>query len=171
MKGSIERNKGIDYILEAAKCLKVDNVSFTLHFAGKEEIEGEYIPKFQQELGEVFTYHGVVFGKGKSELLKQCDVFLLPSFYEGLPMSLIETMSFGMVPVATNVGSISSVVTDCKNGMFVQVKDADSIASVIKVLCADISLLESLSIKAKDTINSLFDDSTYIDNLNKLYKS
>lgn len=169
--GRIEKNKGVDYIFEAAKRLKDDNVPFTLHFAGKEETEGEYIPKLQAELGERFTYHGVVFGKGKNDLLKQCDVFLLPSFYEGLPMSLIETMSFGMVPVVTNVGSISSVVTDDENGLFVKIKDTDTIVSAIKALCADILLFESLSVKAQDTILSLFDDRAYIDKLNKLYRN
>lgn len=167
--GRIEKNKGIDYIFEAAKRLKDDKVPFALHFAGKEETEGEYIPKFQTELGEAFTYHGVVFGKGKNDLLKQCDVFLLPSFYEGLPMSLIETMSFGMVPIVTNVGSISSVVTSGKNGLFVEVMDVDSILSAIKALCSDISLEESLSVKAQDTVLSLFDDRAYIKKLNELY--
>lgn len=169
--GRIEKNKGIDYMLEAAKCLKADGVPFTLHFAGKEETEGEYIPRFQEELSDSFIYHGVVFGRGKIDLLKQCDVFLLPSFYEGLPMSLIETMSFGMVPVVTNVGSISSVVTDKQNGLFVKVKDTDSIVFVIKTLSADNSLVQSLSMKAQETILLLFDDRIYIDKLNKLYKN
>lgn len=169
--GRIEKNKGIDYMFEAAKCLKADGVPFTLHFAGKEETEGEYIPQFQTELGDSFIYHGVVFGKGKNDLLKQCDVFLLPSFYEGLPMSLIETMSFGMVPVVTNVGSISSVVTDKQNGLFVKVKDSDSIVTVIKALSTHRDLLASLSASAQETILFLFDDRAYIDKLNKLYKN
>ena len=167
--GRIEKNKGIDYILEAAKKLKADKVPFTLHLAGKEETEGEYIPRFQAELGVSFVYHGVVFGKGKNDLLKQCDVFLLPSFYEGLPMSLIETMSFGMVPVVTNVGSISSIVNDKQNGLFVKVKDTDSIVSVIKTLSADDSLVQSLSMKAQQTIFSLFRDKDYVDKLNQFY--
>lgn len=169
--GRIEKNKGIDYIFEATKCLKADGVPFTLHFAGKEEAEGEYIPRFQVELGDSFVYHGVVFGKAKNDLLKQCDVFLLPSFYEGLPMSLIETMSFGMVPVVTNVGSISSVVTDKQNGLFVKVKDSDSIVTVIKALSTHRDLLASLSASAQETILFLFDDRAYIDKLNKLYKN
>lgn len=168
--GRIEKNKGIDYMLGAAKCLKADGVPFTLHFAGKEETEGEYIPRFQAELGDSFIYHGVVFGKGKIDLLKQCDVFLLPSFYEGLPMSLIETMSFGMVPVVTNVGSISSVVTDNQNGLFVKVKDTDSIVFAIKTLSTHRDHLASLSASAQATILSLFDDRVYIAKLNKLYQ-
>ena len=168
--GRIEKNKGIDYILEAAKKLKTEGLPFTLHFAGKEETEGEYIPRLKAELGDSFIYHGVVFGKNKSDLLKQCDVFLLPSFYEGLPMSLIETMSLGMVPVVTNVGSISSVVTDKQNGLFVKVKDTDSIVSAINTLSTHRYHLSSLSVSAQETILSLFDDEAYIAKLNSWYQ-
>ena len=169
--GRIEKNKGIDYILEAAKKLKADNVPFTLHFAGKEETQDKYIPQFKSELGESFIYHGVVFGKVKSNLLKQCDVFLLPSFYEGLPMSLLETMSFGMVPVVTPVGSIPTVVSDNVNGLYVGVRNSDDIVSTIDHLCKDKALLKRVSSEAQNTIVSLFDDKVYIGQLNYLYKS
>ena len=169
--GRIEKNKGIDYILEAAKKLKGDKVPFTLHFAGKEETEGEYIPRFQAELGVSFVYHGVVFGKVKSDLLKQCDVFLLPSFYEGLPMSLLETMSYGMVPVVTSVGSIPTVVSDKVNGIYVGVRNSDDIVSSIHHLCTDKALLSRLSLEAQNTIVSLFDDKVYIAKLNSLYRN
>lgn len=169
--GRIEKNKGIDYILEAAKKLKVDKVPFTLHFAGKEETQDEYIPQFKSELGESFIYHGVVFSKVKSDLLKQCDVFLLPSFYEGLPMSLLETMSYGMVPVATPVGSIPTVVSDNVNGLYVGLKKTDDIASTIHHLCKDKALLKRLSSEAQNTIVSLFEDKVYIAKLNSLYNN
>lgn len=169
--GRIEKNKGIDYILEAAKKLKADKVPFTLHLAGKEETQDEYIPQFKSELGESFFYHGVVFGKVKSNLLKQCDVFLLPSFYEGLPMSLLETMSYGMVPVATPVGSIPTVVSDKVNGLYVGVRNSDDIVSTIHHLCKDKALLKRLSSEAQNTIVSLFDDRVYIAKLNSLYNN
>ena len=167
--GRIEKNKGIDYILEAAKKLKADKVPFTLHFAGKEETQDEYIPQFKSELGESFIYHGVVFGKMKYDLLKQCDVFLLPSFYEGLPMSLLETMSFGMVPVVTPVGSIPAVVTDRVNGIFIKVKNIEDIANAIKGLYYDRVKLPKLSVNAQHTILDRFDDRKYIKLLNHLY--
>lgn len=169
--GRIEKNKGIDYILEAAKKLKADKVPFTLHFAGKEETQDEYIPQFKSDLDESFIYHGVVFGKVKSDLLKQCDVFLLPSFYEGLPMSLLETMSYGMVPVVTPVGSIPTVVSDNVNGLYVGVKNTDDIVSSIHHLCTDKALLSRLSLEAQKTIVSLFDDKVYIAKLNSLYSN
>lgn len=168
--GRIERNKGIDYILGASKRLQNEGVKFVLHIAGKEEIEGEYLPIFQQELGDKFIYHGVVSGDVKNRLLKECDVFLLPSFFEGLPMALIETMSFGEIPIVTNVGSISSLVEDNINGLFIQVKSVDDIVEKIKVLIGNAELRQKLSNAAQKTVFTLYDDKAYINKLNTLYK-
>ena len=168
--GRIEPNKGIDYTFEACKVLKNEGVKFHLHFAGKEEVEGQYIPKFKEEFGKNFTFHGVVSGDKKTDVLKKCDIFLLPSFFEGLPMSLLETMSFGQVPIVTPVGSIPTVVTDKGNGLFIKVKDVDSIVCAIKNITNNKNLFTVLSIKAKETIIDQFDDKKYIHQLNKLYK-
>ena len=169
--GRIEKNKGIDYILEAFRRLQNEDVDFVLHFAGKEENEGEYLPIFQQELGDKFIYHGVVFGNAKNRLLKECDVFLLPSFFEGLPMALIETMSFGEIPVVTNVGSISSLVEDNINGLFIQVKNGDDIVEKIKMLTHNPELRQRLSSTAQNTVFTMYDDKAYINKLNTLYKN
>ena len=168
--GRIEPNKGIDYTFEACKALKNDGVKFHLHFAGKEEVEGQYIPKFKEEFGKNFTFHGVVSGDKKTDVLKKCDIFLLPSFYEGLPMSLLETMSFGQVPVVTPVGSIPTVVTDNTNGIFINIKNTKDIVDAIKRLTTNRNFYTSLSQKARETIITKFDDREYIKQLNNLYK-
>ena len=69
--GRIEPNKGIDYTFETCKILKSEGMKFHLNFAGKEEIEGQYIPKFKEEFGEGFTFHGIVSGEKKNEVLKK----------------------------------------------------------------------------------------------------
>lgn len=167
--GRIEPNKGIDYIFEACRTLKEKDVKFHLHFAGKEENEGLYIPKFKEALGNSFTYHGIVSGEKKTEILRKCDIFLLPTFFEGLPMSLLETMSFGQVPVVTAVGSIPTIVTNRYNGLFINVKNCEDIINSITTLTNDKELYSTLSLKAKDTIINKFDDKEYINLLNRLY--
>lgn len=168
--GRIEPNKGIDYIFDACKKLKEQGVKLNIHFAGKEEVEGQYIPKFTEEFGEQFIYHGVVSGSKKTEVLKKCDIFLLPSFFEGLPIALLETMSFGQVPVVTAVGSIPTIVYDNNNGLLVNVRNSESIVESIHKLIENDELRAKLSEEAQRTIHTRFDDSSYINSLNKLYK-
>ena len=168
--GRIEPNKGIDYILSAAEKLRKEGVNFKLHFAGKDQCRDYYVPLFQESLKEKFLYEGIVTGAKKTELLKRCQVFLLPSFYEGLPMSLLEGMSFGEVPVVTDVGSIGEVVHNRVNGMIVKVKDCDSIADAITRMSTDRDLLRELSEKAQMTITENFSPEEYIKQLNIIYR-
>ncbi len=167
--GRIEPNKGIDYILEASKMLIEKNVRFILHFAGKEDSADCYIPRFKEELGDSFCYEGVVSGQKKDELLKKCNVFLLPSFYEGLPISLLECMSFGMVPITTDVGSICTYVKDSVNGFIIPIKESQPIVDAIMSLVKSKELMKRMSIAAKETIFSQFDTQKYIDKLNHIY--
>ena len=168
--GRICRDKGMPELLDACMALKEQNIDFRLKMAGKED-SPEFIPKFQSSLGDRFEYCGVVSGIEKSEFLKSLDVFALPSYYEGLPMSLLESMSFGVVPVCTNVGSVSEVVENGKNGLFAGVHSSRDIAAQISKLDADRDLLATLSACAAGTVMDNFNPDTYIQELNKIYTS
>lgn len=63
--GRIAETKGIEYLLEACVELKRRNIPFVLRMAGKEEIEGQYLSRFQTELGNSFIYEGVVLASPK----------------------------------------------------------------------------------------------------------
>lgn len=72
------------------------------------------------------------------ELLKQCHIFVFPSFYmEGLPKSLIEACAIGRPIVTTRSIGCKDVVEDGVNGYLVPVKDAKALAEKLKVLIDD----------------------------------
>ncbi len=167
--GRIEPNKGMTELLEALKICKAEGMKFKVRFAGKEQTEGEYLPKFKEALGENFEYCGLVSGESKREFLDSLDVFVMPTYFEGLPMSLLETMSYGAVPVVTKVGSIPTVVKDCENGLFVKVKDVESICEALKKLDDDRSLLAKMSVEARKTIQENFSATKYVERLNAIY--
>ena len=167
--GRIEPNKGMDYLLEAMKMLKEEDRTFTLHFAGVEQGKNGYVERFQSLLGEQFIYEGVVSGDQKTNLFKRCHIFVLPSFYEGLPMSLLETMSYGLVPVVTDVGSIGEYVKDGENGLLLKVRDAQSIVEALDKLRSNGELIQKLSANARQTISERFNPTEYIKKLNSIY--
>ena len=103
------------------------------------------------------------------EFLDSLDVFVMPTYFEGLPMSLLETMSYGVVPVVTKVGSIPTVVKDGENGLFVKVKDVESICKALKKLDDDRSLLAKMSVEARKTIQENFSATKYVERLNAIY--
>lgn len=167
--GRIEPNKGMDYLLEAMRMLKVKGQDVTLHFAGIEQGKNGYIGRFQELLGDHFVYEGVVSGNRKAELLRRCQIFVLPSLYEGLPISLLETMAYGMVPVVTDVGSIGEYVKDGVNGLMIGVKDAASIVNALERLVADKKLMMELSKAARQTIVTRLQPEKYVKRLNEIY--
>ena len=167
--GRIEPNKGMDYLLKAVRILKEDDTRFTLHFAGIEQGQNRYIERFKETLGEQFIYEGVVSGKKKTNLLKRCQIFVLPSFYEGLPMSLLESMSYGLVPVVTDVGSIGEYVKDGVNGLMIGIRDAASIVNALERLVTDKKLMMELSKAARQTIVTRLQPEKYVKRLNEIY--
>lgn len=167
--GRIEPNKGMTELLAACQQLKKEGVAYKLVIAGKEQTEGEYLPLFDKWLGDSFEYAGLVSGKSKCDFLRSLDAFILPTYFEGLPMSLLETMSYGVTPVVTPVGSIPQVVKDGVNGMFITDHDSDSIVSAIKRLDEDRSILRKLGVAARETIFNQFSPEKYVEKLNSIY--
>lgn len=122
------RSKGYCEVLEMAK-LEKERVEaggdrrFHFNFAGKffekteENFFFEYIRKHALET--YVTYHGVVDGNQKRDLLKLCSVFVLLTRYpnEGQPISILEAMGNGMMIVTTDHAGIPDVVKNGKNGL------------------------------------------------------
>ena len=151
---------------------------FRLYLAGKEQTEDEYLPEFDRQLGGMLHYAGVISGAKKDEFLRSLDVLVMPTYFEGLPVSLLECMAYGVVPVITPVGSIPDVVDSWDesrksnaNGIFIKVKDEDTIVQAVTKLHEDRELLAHLSKNAIQTILNNFSTEKYVKNLNDIYAS
>jgi glycosyltransferase involved in cell wall biosynthesis len=127
------RSKGYPEVLEMAK-LEKERVEaggdrkFHFEFAGKffEEAEKQFFKKYIKDNGleDFVTYHGIVGGKQKQDLLKKCDIFALLTRYpnEGQPISILEAMGNGMMIITTNHAGIPDIVEDGVNGVVVDKK-------------------------------------------------
>lgn len=169
--GRITEAKGMNELLEACKALKGKDIPYKLKIAGAEDKNRPYIDTFKQELGSDFEYVGIISGQVKKEFLKSIDIFVLPSYFEGLPVSLLESMSYGAVPVVTPVGSIPEVVKDGINGLLIEDHDANSIVNAIVRLQKEDLLRAEMSKAARTTIEEQFNPSQYLKKLNELYQN
>jgi sugar transferase (PEP-CTERM/EpsH1 system associated) len=73
-------------------------------------------------------------------LLAECDVFVLSSIAEGMPVTLMEAMAAGLPVVATDVGGVASVVDDGVTGTLVPASDARALADALETYVADAAL-------------------------------
>lgn len=101
-----------------------------LHLAGE---GGEKSQLFSQldAYGADYVYYGLLGPQALNELYKSSDLFILASEYEGLPLSLIEAMSFACVPIASKVWSGVTEVVNERNGYLVDVGDIAGFRSVL----------------------------------------
>ncbi|HIF9551299.1 TPA: glycosyltransferase [Photobacterium damselae] len=68
---------------------------FELHVAGSGDYENEILDISNSNTN--FFYHGSVYGKDKESLYQSCNIFVLPSYSEGLPMTVLEAWSYGLI--------------------------------------------------------------------------
>lgn len=115
------------------------------------------------------TFPGWVGPEQRDAYLAQSDVFLLPSYFEGLPMSLLEAMSWGLPSIATSVGGIPDVLDDDVEGLLVEPGDIDALAAAILGMIDDPAIRQRLGRAARRRIEPL-DIKPYIANLGLIYR-
>jgi glycosyltransferase involved in cell wall biosynthesis len=149
-------SKGYLDILEALRILKekgqVDR--FKIHLAGdfmlnmaqdesyKSIVEAKnlFFGRIKEYGLEVYVeYHGVVYGEKKDSLLKNANVFLLPTYYnvEAQPITIIEAMAYGLAIYSTNYRAIPDMLIDNYNGEFVEPKNPLNLAKKIAEISID----------------------------------
>lgn len=106
----------------------------------------------------------------RDELLAAADVFILPSYNEGLPMSMLEAMAWGLPVIVTPVGGIPEVINHNQNGLLVQPGNIEQLVQAIQNLIRDESLRLSLGTAARKSVESL-DIKDYLASLLTLYTS
>ncbi len=172
------RSKGYPLVLEMAKAEKerVDaggERRFHFDFAGKffEDSEKEYFESYvrNNNLEEHVTYHGIVGGEEKRNLLKFCDIFALPTRYpnEGQPISILEAMGNGMFIITTDHAGIPDIV-GAANGIIM--KSNTEITDVFDVIQkkSNTELLQVCN-RNRTKVETSFKQTNYLFNMKRTF--
>lgn len=173
--GVLIKRKGIYELIEAIKLLddsgevKSKKLNFIICGSGQEEKNiKSLIDKYN--LKNCINMVGWVDGNLKVELLKKSQLFVLPSYNEGLPMAILEAMSYGLPVVSTDVGSISEVVIDNETGKIIKKVDPLMIARCISEMISSYPIWKNYSIKSKKIVSDKFNESKYFVEIENLYR-
>lgn len=83
------------------------------------------------KLNEIIQYVGWINGEKKIEILNKSHVYILPSYVEALPISILEAMSYNLPVISTRVGAIPNIVYNNENGFLIAPGDKDALKNAI----------------------------------------
>jgi glycosyltransferase involved in cell wall biosynthesis len=129
--------KGINYLLPAIKELKKTGLNFILNIAGDGPLKKKMISYVEQNnLKENVVFHGLIKNEKKALFFRNLDLFILPSISkgmetDGLPVVLMEAVSYGLPVISTNISGIPEICINDYNGYLIEQKSVEEIVNAL----------------------------------------
>jgi len=143
----MDEAKGVFDAIEACRILANDGRSFHLTLAGPTGSAGDKDVLAARiddaNLKKFVEYVGSKTGDEKEHLFSECDVLLFPSWFEGMPITILEAMARSIPVIATDVGAIPEVITNGVCGILVPPRNAPALADAMR------SLVENPALRAE----------------------
>ncbi|MCR5837311.1 MAG: glycosyltransferase family 4 protein [Lachnospiraceae bacterium] len=162
----LTEEKGIHYLIEAYKKI---NTNKKLVIAGDTSDTDDYVASLKEMAGDnpniIFT--GFVQGELLDELYSNAYVYVLPSDLEGMPLSLLEAMSYGNAVLGSSIPEITEVVED--KAVIFEKSNVDDLATKLQLLSDDESLVKKLKSESADYICNKYNWDDITDETLKLY--
>jgi glycosyltransferase involved in cell wall biosynthesis len=162
--GRLDAQKGHRYLLAAAA--EVPDALFVLVGEGRERADLEARAR---SLGVADRVRFLGHRDDVPELLAACDVFVLPSLYEGLPLSVLEAMAAARPVVATAIEGISETVVDGMTGLLVPPADPAALARAVRAVLTDAVLAGRMGQAGRERVCREFSLRRMIDRVTRVY--
>ena len=152
--------KGIREFIEAGIVMKKLYPKISLNIAGRYDPSDpdSISEKLFQEIQNlnIFNYLGNIDYDDTQQLYLNADIFILPSYGEGLPKAALEAATSGMPLILSNVSGCAECVHEGINGFVVNVHDALSVKNAMEKFITDPSIIKKMSINSRQLIESKF---------------
>jgi colanic acid/amylovoran biosynthesis glycosyltransferase len=160
--------KGLKFLIQALKILRDKGHACELRLAGDGPSKGS-LKKLASELGisDYVHFLGYLTEDEVIAELKGADLFVLPSFVEGVPVSAMEAMAIGVPVIATNIAGTSELIDDSKTGVLVRPSDAQALADAVARMAADYAFRLRAAELGREKVVEEFDISRETSNLRK----
>lgn len=168
--GAVSKRKGIDELLQAlsenSNRLKERNV---VNIYGP-DVEGNVSEKIvEYGLAEWVQYCGWLDKESKSRILTNTSINILPSYNEGLPMTILEAMSYGIPSITTKVAAIPEAINS-DNGILVSPGNVKELGDALVKMALDDNYRYKLSENSYKDAKKIFSIETHISQVQKIYE-
>jgi glycosyltransferase involved in cell wall biosynthesis len=135
---------------------------------GDGELRGDLISR-AESLGINPRIHFLGARRDLGNILSAIDIFTMPSYWEGLPLSMVLAMGAGLPVVASRVAGIPEVVADGDSGLLVTPGDSAQLADALARLVQSVELRSRLGAKARAFVLPRFGVDGYVASITSLY--
>jgi len=165
----LNNQKGHEYLFRAVPIIlmKIPGAHFLL--AGDGHLR-KYLEELASSLGITSAITFLGFRPDVADIIRASDLFVLPSIFEGLPLSLIEAMACGKAVVATNVDGTADVVVDNVTGYLVPPRDPEQLAQKIINLLENTESRLKFGEAGKERVQKFFSADRMVQDYERLYK-
>lgn len=167
--GRICKAKGVGELLSVVPVLKEKYPDIKLYLGGifeEKELEDKV-----RELSDCVKWLGWIAGDEKKKHLKECDIFVLPSYFEGQSVSILEAMAYSCAVVASNTGGIPQMIINGETGILTEPRSEEALKEGLNKVLSDAVLCERLGRKAYDKVEKEFSIDSNMEELLKIYES
>ena len=168
--GILGQRKGTYDLIEVLPELLRQYPDCHVYFGGDGERQQAEQMCREKEITDRVTFLGWVRGAKKEKFLKECSIYVLPTYHEGMPMSILEAMSYGMAVVSTYVGGIPHIITDEENGLLCEAGNKAVLKDKLLKLLEDKSLRENLGQNAYRMMAREFDVRENVKRVYEMYE-
>lgn len=155
MLGRLGVRKGVYDLIGAMELALGENPELRLCLAGDGEVEKVRALVKEKGLEKQIAVPGWAGREEKVALLKEAGTVVLPSYYEGLPMAILEGMAAGKAVISTTAGAIPEVVGE-ENGILIKPGDVAALAQALLRCSRDRELLLGMSRKNRERAEQVF---------------
>jgi glycosyltransferase involved in cell wall biosynthesis len=172
--GTLDKTKGTYDILEAAGMIGSWGLNAVFNLVGgalsvqDEQRMQEYI--LTNNMNDTVYLQSIALGKEKIDYLTNANIYVYPSYNEGMPIAVLEAMACGLPIVATKVGGLPDLIQDGINGFLVDPGKPEQLASAIARLAKDSDLRASMGKASYQYVCEQYDIETHVTHLVEIYK-
>lgn len=165
--GELNKNKNHEVVIRALASMDMTNVRYLI--CGRGELEG-YLRRLAGELGVGDKVRLLGFRTDMPEIYRAADVFVFPSFREGLPVALMEAMAAGLPVVCSSIRGNTDLVKDGENGYLVNPTDTDGFARYMAEVLNDGELRRTMGVKSVQLVQP-FGTARVMHRMSNLYRT
>jgi glycosyltransferase involved in cell wall biosynthesis len=167
--GLIGDRKGVFDLLKVVKRLIDDAYPIKLTIGGNGEIRRLLGEIKNYGIAKDVQYRGWIGDKERDLILRESDIFILPSYAEGMPMAILEAMAYSVPVVSTKVGGIPELISDGETGYLINPGDLDALYKKIAYMSENLNHMISIGERGREVICAKHNIQIITQQINEIY--